>query len=629
MAANPSAVVITAGTDTYTFAIAPTEEGGAQLEIETRPWEPGDPKMRWYARLHPCDGGLVQDRTEYTRGYAKANADASWDGLLTFPPKLNLLTLANGDNPHKIISRFDNLAFIIGGRYIYTYDRLTDTAAQDKDLGSGKAATDAAVFEGELVVAMGETEKIWTRATNDTYTQATDNVYATHLAVIGSRLFRSESGNKISSSVTAPRTLANWIPASPNQTPVGDDTWDINCIIDYGGVAWVGKGDGMYAPDSTGRYFNQTPQLARAPHPDNCKGAFVAQGYLWVPSSTGLIRIRQGQSKIMGPEVTQRRDFRFWVRGGTELGDAIYLLCTDEAGSSNTVVVKMVRDIHSRAKSGQEYIYHEWARLPGATKGYAIAGCACSTDPRMVVAYGDNIYYIVTGRGGGRDIDDSNYDFGTAMELETGRFAPGATPAVTSTLVGVSVLCDFSRAGESLVVSAAFDTDSYVELLSTYEGGGVDDIRLTDGWENVTRYAPPGTEGQYLNVKFTGALTSASGTAHPEIREAFAFGYSRPKVTDAVTVALVGDGRARTESGTPSGISSSQALDMFRQWMTKLTPLEVAIDGYETRRTTRFLVTDVETTTPVRSIGNAGRTESRRMLRVEFTRVDYAGEYAR
>lgn len=498
----------------------PTDKGGVGLVIEPRAWEPGDPLRRWRIPLHPFIGGMNIDRLNGSPStYAKANADATYHGLLLFPPKVYSLTGANLNSPVKLVV-FDSKVFAIGGRYVYYFDPATNTLTEDEDLGVGVSAVDGVVFNNELIIACGESTKIFKRATSGTYTQATDATYAIALGVVGSYLWRAESTNKLSNCASTPLTLANWTPASPNQYAVGDTTYAVNTIIDYGGIPWAFKGDGVYAPDPQSRFKNQAPQLARTPHVDNGKGAFVAQGSLWVPSSSGLFQIRTGRSRKRGPELTFRPDYRFWVRGGVEYGDFIYIVATDEASSGSTFIGKINPDIHSET-TGHEYIYQEWARLDGASKSYCLAVTTAGTNPELVTAYGTTgIRYLKLGRGGGRDVDDANYHYGTNMSLETGAAMPSSDLSQLSTLVGVDTLLDYSRTNDSLTVAYRWDSktgaESYTNLLDEAESGSGTAAITGTGWSKASRYAAANNTGRFLEVKFTGAA-AMGGTANAAV----------------------------------------------------------------------------------------------------------------
>jgi hypothetical protein len=632
--------------DEYEFPLAPTLDkkgmatGGRSYTIEARPYEEGDPKKSWRVALHPWDGGLRQGRIDvavsgYTgqffnktpRTYAKGNCDASYPGLLLFPPLQNALTLTNGNaNPPKILE-FDSLLFILCGRYMYTYDPATNTVAEDKDFGAAKTCVDAAVFNSELVVAMGETEKIWTRNTSDVWTQATNNTFAIALGVVDNKLWRAESTNKISSCTTAPRTLTSWTPASPNQYTCGESTFAVNTIIDYGGVPWIGKGDGMYAPDPQYRFKCQTPQIKRYPHTDNCKGAFVAQGYLWVPSAAGLIRVKPGESKPRGPELSGRPDYHWWARAGIEWGDSIYLACTDEADTEESCIVKMTRD--EQGVSDNEYVYHEWRRIGSANNIKAIAISTLGTNPKMVYGNGNNARYIILGRGPTRMVDDANYSYGTSMSLETGPVVPTDDMTRVSTLLGVSTLLNYSDEDEFLSVQFRKDGEStYLDMADSYdEAGSVVKINKTDRYEVVRRYAPPNTQGQYFEFKLTATQAGAAGTTRPEIREMWAWGYSHPRLTDFVTIAMP-TGRNVRMNGKVSGNTRSRALNLFRRWMNDGIELEVKLPDYEETKPTRFLVREVAETEVDATLGAAYGSDTSGLLKVLLVRADHSGGYA-
>ncbi len=511
--------VTDASSNIFDFPLMPTDKGGVGLVIEPRPWEPGDPLRRWRIPIHPFSGGLNIDRLSGDPAtYAKANADATYHGLLLFPPKVYSLTAANAD--HIKLIPFDSKIFIIGGRYVYYFDPATNTVTEDEDLGAGVSAVDATVFNSELIIACGESTKIFKRTTAGTYTQASDNTYAIALGVVGSYLWRAESTNKVSNCSSTPLTLTNWAPASPNQYAVGDTTYAVKSITDYGGIPWVGKGDGIYAPDPQSRFKNQAPQLFKTAHVDNTRCAFVAQGSLWVPSSSGLFQIRTGRSKKRGPEITFRPDFRFWVRCGVEYGDFIYMVVTDEASNGTTFICKMGVDTHSETV-GHDYIYQEWARLDGSSKAYCLAVITSGTNPELVTGYGaTGVRYLKLGRGGGRDTDDANYHFGTSMTLETGVMMPGSDLSELSTLVGVDTLCDFSRTNESLTVSYRWDSktgaESYTNLLDEAETGGGTAPITGVGWSKVSRYAAANNTGRFLEVKLDGSA-AMGGSANAAV----------------------------------------------------------------------------------------------------------------
>lgn len=629
-------VTDSAGND-YTFDLMSTSQGGQGFTLQAEPWEPVDPARRWRIPIHPFTGGLNVDRLHSNpTTYAKANADASYPNILLFPPKVNQLTMSNGDGSVITPVFFNGLSFWIGGRYAYYYDPSANTVTEDKDFGVGKAAVHGVVFNNELIVAMGESEKIYKRTTAGTWTQATDDVYAIALAVSGAPgqgnyvLWRAHDTNQVDSTTTSPLTLVNYTPADPNEYLVGDTSYAIYDMLDYGGVVWIRKGDGLYAPDAQGRFKNQSPQIAKTPSTDNGHRMFVAQGALWVPAVDGLYRIRPGKSHKRGPEITFRPNYRFRVRNGVEYGDFIYLIVSDSGTNESSFICKMNTDEKS-APEGHEYVYQEWARLPGTSVGYAISVNTAATNPKLCGTYGSTTcWYLPLGRGGGRDADDSNYEFGTSLIVETGGMLVNQDLAEVSTLVGVDVVADFSRANESLSVAYRWDpligSESYTDLLTTSEGGGTAAI-TTSGLDKVSRFASANVQGKMLELKLTGTLSSTTkGTTRPVIREVWAYGYTHPTHTDVISVGIVLDDVPNFTGGRVGAIETER---LFRDWQNEGMEVIGELHGYERSRNTRFLIRKVERVSVNSTVGvHPGARTNLEQLKVQLVRVDRAGAYA-
>lgn len=698
MAANrPNSFVIIDGSTTYNIPFLP-DEAGRSMKWETQPWQLGDipaPHLKSFGfrkRLFPIHGGLGQDRLSPAAiTYAKANGDASYPNLFVPPPAHTTITLTNAVLPSKMVE-FDGMLFFVAGRYMYYVNPTTHAAVEDKDFGASKAAVDACVFNDELIVAMGESEKIWKRSlgvntsgtanaavtstdttladtrlsmtTNayvgatvtcngktmvvtsntattftgsawsggsnpgngnawsvaGTWTQATDNTFAIALGVVDEKLWRAETTNEMSNCLTTPLTLANWTPSEGSEYLAGDTTWPVNTIIDYLGGVWPGKGNGMYAADPIGKFHNQTPQLRQWPHADNCKGAFIAHGALFIPSAAGLIRINLGSSTQIGPEIVSRPDFRFWIRGGVEWSGDIYLLATDQASSSpeNTVIIKMVRN----PNNPQKYLYHEWCRLGASTKGYFIGITTLSAVPEIYVGLGNDVKYVPLALGGGRDIDDTNHTYGTASYLETGKVSPAdGDLSMVAFVQGVETVCKL-RTNSSLTVSYRIDGQDWADLLTTQEGGGTASIPATTNYESIIRYAPSTASGQFVEVKWTGTHAAGSGTTRDEIIDAYVFGYLRPKHTDKLNVTLIADGASYNGNGVSAGTSLEDLHRIFSGWLDAATLLTVELQDYQTNKTTRFIINYIER----KNIQNTDK-QNYDALSVTFTRVPLGPDY--
>ena len=605
-----------AGTGIYGLPIY-HEKGERALKFSPRPSQPSDPQQPWRVPLHPFDAGITGDgKIINPRGYGKASADATYPGKLLHPPKANSVTVTNGSNPSKAVE-FNSLVFFLGGRYMHYYNPADNTVTQDKDFGVGLAAVDMAVFNSELVVAMGESEKLYTRNTAGTWTQATDNTFAIALGVVNSQLWRAESTNKISNCITAPRTLTSWAPASPNQYTVGDTTYAINTIKDYNGAIYVGKGDGMYAVDPTFKFNNQTPQLLRRPHTDNCKGSEVMQGALWVPSSAGLIRIKGTQSKVMGPEKSNRRGLRPWVRGMAEFKDAIYLLVTDEQSATNTAVWKMVRDQYDP----NLYTYHELIRPSSTTKGYFLFITSVGTNPKMLHGYGNNIFHYTMGRGGGPDIFDSNYEYAADMEIELGLVQMAEDLSIPVVVQGIEVML-LQPAGISATLTASYragtDDGAYTAFRDE-TAAGTTTITGATVYTLKRMFAQTPVEANTIAIKLVGSITAGDTTQ--TIRELWLFGWSRPKVVDEITVAIPCDGLSLNAFGGAIGKSPEELYNLFRGWYNTSEILTIELPDYAESDTVKVLVSAVELTEQTPLAGEGEQSITRRILAIKLQRL--------
>src|ERR1035437_5443862 len=99
---DPSGQGGPAGNGRLRFELMPADNGkGRTFGLQTRPWQPADPKDRWRINLHPWAAGLRIDRisqhiSTYTGNlinrppetYASGPIDASPHGLLIPPPAL-------------------------------------------------------------------------------------------------------------------------------------------------------------------------------------------------------------------------------------------------------------------------------------------------------------------------------------------------------------------------------------------------------------------------------------------------------------------------------------------------------------------------------------------------------------
>jgi len=631
------------------FSIAVDDSGAKLISTITRQWQPGDPAVPWRVPLHSWDEGLGPDRLKGGQTYAKAHADASNKGILVPPPLLSSIALAELDfdsyltsykqlrytgaayatvpylggvttRDFSIFRRIENLDYLASAHKIYTLD-IDHNLVEAKDFGAA-TVYDIERFQGKLYVAMGETEKIWQYdPATTTWTQATDATYAIAFGVVDNKLWRAESINRLSNAITLPLTLTSWVPASPNGYEVGDTSYSVKDIIDYGGVPWVKKRDGVYAPDGKAEFHNQTPQLATWPQSCDHKDIWTAWGAVFTNSHAGLLRVLPGESLPVGPERSNRPDFRFHITGGVEFGDEQYLVAYDESQVSQSAIFTMKRDNQGG------YVYHELVRSGLTRESGGITVTSNTVLPEIRFGTGRSMQYFSRGRGGGRHIDDPAYTFGLAWEVESGHIQPANDLSLLSTLVGCEVVADIDASEALNLYYREGSNTTYLEMLTNREEGGQLPIRNTEGYASVLRFALPETQGQFFSFKMTGTLDSGLGADRPELREWYAWGYSHPRQTEELVVVVLAD-NSTTRNPNQQGRSARDTIRLWQEWKRDGLILPMEVLGYDDK-TVRFNIVGIEEVqTTIRPV--AGATPSKAAaLKLDLVRVDYNDYFAR
>ena len=597
---------------TYYIPIVPGENGGKLYTLQTVTWEPIDGSVPWRVPIHPWDAGLGPNRispavtmsgnlaNRPSMVYAKANIDASNANYITAPPKkqeLGSAVIINFYNSYKqlyyggsaygtttymgavgssssdfytAVRNFNGKAYFGGGQYLVSVDASYNYTVV-KDFGAGKIIYDIEPFNNELIIAMGPSEFQWKMTAAEVFAQSGD-VYSLALAAVDDLLWRAHTINLVSSCETLPNSAASYAA----DYSVGNTSYSITNLGEYGGVLVVFRPDGVFFPDGATVFHNQTPQLRDYPHTDNGRGWWVGWGNLYVPSIAGLLEVTTGSSFVKGPELAQRPDFRMRVRAGVEWNGAQYLICTDEAELTDAFVCKMVKD--TRGISSTPYIYHEWNRLNSSDKSYIILVFTVPVNPTMFAGRGSQgLYYWLMGRGSGPDVDDANYILNTSYELESGDFIPTSDRSIENTITGVKITGK-QPSGSTIEVAYSYDSSTtYLPMLDTQSGGGTTLIN-TPGFFNETRYAPANTKGHVPRIKISGTLPAGtSGPNRPEIYECWVFGESHPETTEIITLGIYNSIMGRV-NGIAQG--STNALELFKNWGERGTQLLIKIPGY-------------------------------------------------
>lgn len=259
---------------------------------------PGEIDGEWIITWDDWSKGIAGDHENLPGCYHYAeNVETRYRGAVHGVGAHTVVTHVNNcEAPPIAIVPFDAHAvggtYIFGGEYAWRWYGAFWAMGVAKDFTTGKSPTDVVIHNNLLVVAMGETENIYTMDTSETFTQATDDVDATRLAVMpDGRLWRAHNSNEVSSiaPTDSPLTLTNWGAA----ITVGDDDRAITRLNPYGHRLAVSKEEGLFIGEQTAAGFvNVLPGIV--PDPDNGKYTFVRGSDIFYNTRYSLYRYNNG-----------------------------------------------------------------------------------------------------------------------------------------------------------------------------------------------------------------------------------------------------------------------------------------------------------------------------------------------
>jgi hypothetical protein len=251
-----------------------------------------------------------------------------------------------------------------------------------------------------------------------------------------------------------------------------------------------------------------------------------------------------------------------------------------------------------------------------------------TTSPVLFAGIGASISAIKLGFGSGRDIDDPNYPFGNSFEIETGLIQPTQDVTLVSGIIGSSLVAKI-RDDDSVTLSYALGAaDSYTDLLTTAEGSGTAPVTGSGTYNQTTRFAQPNITGPYFKFKLSGTAGDGSGSDRLEVRNWWAYGYTRPKVTDIIKIPIHCDRMALNGNGIPQGDTGGDTLRYFRKWKRDQEVLSFRFPDYEMGRTIRVRVVHVTGEEIITEKMTDGHSRETIIATVSFMRDDFAGAYA-
>jgi len=550
------------------------------------------------------------------------------------------------------------------GSLTYDVDILTDYSSRPLSL---------AVFNGELIVTIANnTMKILKRSDSDrrgTWSQASDNTYGFVLGVVGDKLWRVYNQQALSNAITAPLTLASWVPSSGNEYNVGTSDYYPRAILSYDGSPWVVKVDGVYAPDNVYEFVNQAPQLESNKSYENGWGSFTAAGYIWVPFNGGLLRITIGESIQVGPELNYSRPLI--TNGGFEFGGKLWIYANERVfGFKNQEEDLWPAMILAGIEGEDGYIWEcigepqSWDnasyvggwhtqfgivspnsgasvytnRAFGITNNVVHSGNQFNAEdyymPTMFISGGANSTFaeqflsrIISGATSAKQ--HPTYLYNTYMNFQTGYFNPTGDLNTEFLLTGFEWVSNV-QTDDAMTVNYHINGQYPVDTSLMYEDGETaSDSTFNNSAYSQQRhvaYTALDTDGvlcRSANMMFTmSGVTPATGVSPPEFSDFSAFGYMQPQSTDVKRIQLYLDDNDVID-GTRNGMSLSAVSDFWRTCKNDGKVRLMKLPDYEEGNNTYFKVGGVE-----EDIIDVGEDRQIAVVNIDLVRINYKGDYA-
>lgn len=610
--------------------------------------EPSAQAEEFRVPLYPFDGGVGPDKVRMPRSYqgvSSSGVDATNQGFITLPPKRTNMTLtsaaAQSSGQARMCVEYNSKLWILSGRYVHSIN-TSYSVSTERDLGASVIGTFIAIVNTFIVVSCGASGFI--QVYDGAWATSADT-YAHVIMVAGDKVHRVRSTNGTvdntysampltdASSSANIRTAANWdTPATTANYVVGDDTYQVTWGVEFDGIPWFGRADGLYKQDTQATFKNQTPQIAQGPVANNCIGTFVAFGALWVPYRGGLLRVMPGESIARGPEIVDIPSKGWRIAGGFEHNEAIWCLAVNEQGTTQSLM-KIIPD--KIGATPNEYIYHEVIEHSATNQSRWCGLFMAPTNPTVCWGGGTattSSNRILLGRGAGRDIDDSNYAYDSPAEIVTGHIYPARGRVMEATLHGVDVLLRLAGTSPSLGIDYNVNnvTSEPSTAMQTDREGNTGNSVTTTGMDSYRFYAAlTGAKGSMFNFKFT--LTqggSPTGNTRSELYEAWAFGVLHPRMTDVINFSSI-PANQYSARGTKQTRLGFEAVRILRKWQSDGQLLELQMPEYEPGRTVRVQIIKMSETGEANArIGPGGKPTTTPAFSLSLKRLDYAGAYA-
>lgn len=393
-------VVGTVELDSKSYQLVRTKESKGRSwneEFQNEPpWDQAQPNLihepmfTWHLGGFKSRQG-IQGTSEYGK-----NSDARFPFRLLPSPLINSVTLTGSTVVPTDIFESEGYIWVLAGRYVFRVDPTDNSVVVSKDFGAGVAGVMGLVWEADyaLVTTNEATNSIWkvVAGTPDTWTQQSTGTYYPYLMAPGlDRLFVVNKAGQMKNISTGLDPLDGGNYADSVQC--GRTYTAPNGLVAFDRTAFVGKPEGLFGVDQTGRGI---PLLRRmAYHANNTLGMLNFEPYVLVPHINGIDRFIPGNSESVGleKEIMNESPIKVTTAPVKSLAtDGYWTYASTPVGSDNYILVS--RERRSGEPSFGSLIWDTWLHFTNASICSALHVSATASPMRLWFGYGLNLAYV-------------------------------------------------------------------------------------------------------------------------------------------------------------------------------------------------------------------------------------------
>lgn len=486
-----------------TFEDEPPWSGGlpAALSVPTQTWHSGGLRSR----------AGPQPVSEYGQ-----NTDARFPFRLLPAPRIQVLTLpSSADTPTSFFEALGQL-FVPAGHRVFRVDSA-DNVAESKHFGGAVSAIMGLRWEEDfgLVTTDTATQSLWkvsALGSPDTWTQ-TGDVVAYHLAAGVDRLYKVSKAGVLKNIST---TLDPMVEASyADAIQCGNTDLPPTGLVSYARTVFVGKPEGLFGVDETGRARPLIRRLIR--DSENCKGMATVDPWVYVPHARGLYRMVPGRVVSAGLEREVLNESPVRGRITAVATDGQWILLALWTGTDTYILVG--RDAEAIDDSLGPVVWDTWLHFSGK-QCQAMYVSALTSPPRLWLGYGSDIAYVELSLGAGApDPLGAGYQFAQAGARWMPRYNFGDW--------GPKAFIKVAAVGRSV------DEDKYWDISYSVDQGDFSDLDADGQTMRVnalglrTFILPASAVGRELQLKLSYASNTYDAAAEIIYLEPFAIPRSR------------------------------------------------------------------------------------------------------